>query len=150
MDFRGSFVKGQPLAKDKIGIVETCGGVDRLPFVFRVTHGGIEDGKVAPLPFNGIKARGHDVTKADPTHFQDLVQGHLNGQWRGPSPFVSVATDLDPALVFREIHAHQKCREIELHLIQTTGPEWDHEEQRMFHVFSVTAALKLTPSLRPL
>lgn len=139
----GGFVMGKALSTDKTAILRTCGGLDRPRFVFRVTHEGTSDGKIKPMPFGGLKARGYGSIKTDPIHFQDLVQLHLNWNWRGKSPFISVAVHVELALLFCEAYTFRRCRGIKLHVIKTSGKEWDHANQRMFRVNDLVDKLKL-------
>ena len=141
----GGFVKGQALSKDKISVLRTLGGEERPRFVFRITHEGTRYGKVQPMPFGGLKARGYGKVKTDPMHFQDEVQFHLVWSSRRKTPFISVAITMGLALLFCENYAYHRCQNIKLHIIKTFGEEWDHAKQRMFRVNHLVEKLGLRP-----
>ena len=118
------FVKGYGLRPESITSLHTLGGADRPRFVYRVVH--------ADSPFEGLKARGHGKVKTDALHFQVLLQEHLNWKCRWASPFLSVATTLDKALVICGTY-YGKCREgIKIHIIDTHAEGWNHHELRLF------------------
>ncbi|KAL2017335.1 hypothetical protein VTK56DRAFT_2308 [Thermocarpiscus australiensis] len=136
---KGGFVKGLPL-QDKTVTIETAGGRDRPEFVYRVVHEG--------SPFNGLKARGYGRVEADPLWFEILLRKHMHWSCRWPSPFLSVADDIQAALVFYAAH-RLRCRKgIKILKSRTDGEHWDHEEQRMFHLS--TLRRRLGQSWRPL
>jgi hypothetical protein len=142
-NYAGGFVKGQALSKDKVAVLRTLGGKERPSFVFRITHDGTRDGKVKPMPFGGLKARGYGNVKTDPIHFQDEVQFHLVWNSRRKSPFISVATTLRLALLFCEMYTYRRCQNVKLHIIKTFGEEWDDANQRMYRVNHLVEELGL-------
>lgn len=118
----GGFVKGRALIHPCITIETEGTDRHRPPFVWRTVHSG--------QPYGGRQSRSREGI--NPTIFQISLEKHANWNNRKPSPFMSTA-DLSKCI---GVAAHYEARgfeDIELLKIRTTGPEWDHEKQRLWN-----------------
>jgi hypothetical protein len=90
------------------------------------------------------------VVRLDGLYFQDLFQSHSNWNWRGKSPFVSVAATLEPALLFCEIYLSKGCQGVKIHVINMCSKDWNRKKQRIFHADNIAQRLGLRrrPSYR--
>ena len=116
------FVRGRPLL-DKVFDIRSCGvgGEPRPERLYRVVH--------SESPFEGIKARSHELYKTNPITFQNRLQKHLIWTCRQPSPFMSASESRASAAIVGAFYEARERTGIQVLTIDTTSPQWSSEQR---------------------
>lgn len=137
----GGFINGRPLIRTAIPIT-TCSRLDRPEFIYRVIHDGNDE--TEGTPNGGIQARGYPTRRTDPICFQIMLQKHFEWNSREKSPFMSAVNTYERAIKTCKTYRTHGFTNIRVLKIKTTGPGWDHTEQRLWHAQHLIEVFKLT------
>ncbi|CAJ2504742.1 Uu.00g121360.m01.CDS01 [Anthostomella pinea] len=127
-----SFAWGR-MMRDIATTIHTSGGARRPGAVYRVIHSGNGHDNSGYV-HDGIRPRGSGANPAQPFTFQVQVQRHLYQRCYDLSPFMSATVDLEDAADLCALYDAHGYGGIQILEIETTGPDWDHNVQRLWNV----------------